>query len=104
MKYRSPHKSSAFALASLAAAHFPVNAQAHDAAPDEAPVADGAGTGASVDAGAATKASPVTKSPPASAGLPPQTGFGPRVGPYYLLRFNETAALERSAGAADQWP
>ncbi|MBD7940428.1 alginate export family protein [Brevundimonas guildfordensis] len=35
----------------------------------------------------------------ADAALPPQTGMGPRVGPYYLLRFNETLAPSPAAGA-----
>ncbi|AYG94808.1 hypothetical protein D8I30_06150 [Brevundimonas naejangsanensis] len=37
--------------------------------------------------------------PTAAAVLPPQAGMGPRVGPYYLLRFNETSAPTRPAGA-----
>ena len=34
---------------------------------------------------------------PMPAVLPPQAGLGPRVGPYYLLRFNDTAAPQAPA-------
>lgn len=46
---------------------------------------------------AAPGATGATKDRPA---LPPQAGLGPRVGPYYLLRFNETAEPTRPADAA----
>ncbi|MGO4409654.1 MULTISPECIES: alginate export family protein [unclassified Brevundimonas] len=45
---------------------------------------------------AAPAAAETAKDRPA---LPPQAGLGPRVGPYYLLRFNDTSAPERPAGA-----
>ncbi|MNJ40670.1 hypothetical protein D3C77_355700 [compost metagenome] len=46
-----------------------------------------------------TAASAPPQTDPAAAALSPQTGLGPRVGPYYLLRFNETSAPTRPAGA-----
>lgn len=48
----------------------------------------------------AAKPSSAQPAATAAAVLPPQAGMGPRVGPYYLLRFNETSAPPRPAGAA----
>jgi hypothetical protein len=80
MNYWPAHRSGAFVLAAAGMALLPASTLAQDSAHVE-PAAN------------------IPTPAPAPAGLPLQTGLGPRVGAYYLLRFNETAAPKRPAGA-----
>lgn len=82
MEYSSLRYSCALALALAALSLSP--AYAKDAAPALPETA---------------KADAVPSAQPTKPALPPQTGLGPRVGPYYLLRFNETAAPQSPVGA-----